>query len=441
LPVSEEVEVGSDRWYGWLADPATKSFSFQGNRGTLTARKERRSRGGGYWVAYRKRGGRLRKVYLGKAEELTLTRLEDTAETLAKDDEDRAGPGAQAHSSEGGVVSLKGVEDPAVNAHEPPDTSFLQTKLSVPAVRGALVPRPGLAGRLDGALSAKLTLVSAPAGFGKTTLLAAWVESLPDGGKPNVAWLSLDAADNDPVRFWSYFAATVGQISPGAEKYVLTMVRSPQAPPIEAILMVLINALAVLSGYAVLVLDDYHAIESPEIHRALSFFVEQLPSHVHLIIATRADPSLPLARMRARGELIELRAAALRFTLQETGKFLDRIMDLPLPAEENAKPHERTEGWIAGLQLAAHAMRGLENTAAFVEGFTGSNRYVIDYLAEEVLGRQSGVLRIFLLRTCVLEQMCGPLCDVVVGPQEVKTPTRRSEAKRRWSISSRPTCL
>jgi LuxR family maltose regulon positive regulatory protein len=187
LPVSEEITVGSDRWFGWLADPVTKSFSFQGQGGTLTARKERRSRGGGYWVAYRRRRGRLRKAYLGKAEELTLIRPEYTAQTLAQYSEDPAGPGVQAHSSEDGAVGPKDIEDPAVNAYDPSGTSFIQTKRFVPSVRGVLVPRPGLASHLGGALSAKLTLVSAPAGFGKTTLLAAWVESLPDEGKPTVA--------------------------------------------------------------------------------------------------------------------------------------------------------------------------------------------------------------------------------------------------------------
>ena len=290
---------------------------------------------------------------------------------------------------------------------------LLLTKLSVPSVRASLVPRPRLGERIEEGAGRRLTLVSAPAGFGKTTLLSVWASDLSSGR--SVAWLSLDAADNDPARFWRYFVAAVDRLQPGSGDTALALLGTPQAPPIEAVLTTLLNELADLEGDAALVLDDYHLIEARAIHEALTFIIEHLPARMHLVISTRADPPLPLARLRVRCEMAELRAADLQFTPEEAATFLDGVMGLKLSAEEVTGLETRTEGWIAGLQMAALAMRDRADVPGFIETFTGSNRYVLDYLVEEVLDRQPEGVRSFLLETSVLGRMCGPLCDAVTG--------------------------
>ena len=424
-PGGPEITVGSPSWIGWLRDPATRSFSFRSPSGTFTARKEHRVHGDEYWSAYRKRGGRLRKVYLGKAEKLTLERLEDAAAVLASSDDDvAAGSAPEVAIDEAETVPTNetATAGPAATddhtwerpRHSTSGDPLLLTKLSVPLARPSLVSRPRLSQRLREGLGCKLTLVSAPAGFGKTTLLSVWLAA-SSGDDRCAVWLSLDAADNDQARFWRYFIAAVDRLRPGAGDAALMLLRSPQAPPIETVLTTLLNGLTGLEADAVLVLDDYHLIESRAIHEALTFLIEHLPPRFHLVIATRADPPLPLARLRARGELNELRAADLRFTPEEAATFLDEVMGLQLSAEDIAELETRTEGWIAGLQLAALAMRERTDIPDFIAAFTGSNRFVVDYLAEEVLGRQPEALRTFLLETSVLDRMCGPLCDAVIS--------------------------
>jgi LuxR family transcriptional regulator, maltose regulon positive regulatory protein len=430
--------VGSPSWIAWLTDPATRSFSFRSPSGTYTARKEHRSRGGEYWTAYRRQSGRLRKAYLGKAEDLTLARLEEAAAALSGHGEKAtASPPPDATSGDGGSsrrTDATPTEGPTTaddrvrershrGAHGDP---LLMTKLSVPFVRPSLVARPSLSEKLDEGLERKLTVVSAPAGFGKTTLLSSWTSELSDDGRP-VAWLSLDAADNDPARFWRYFVTAIGQLQSGSGETALALLGSPQAPPIEAILTTLLNELVDLSTDAMLVIDDYHLIESQAIHQALSFLIDHLPPRMHLVIATRVDPPLPLARLRARGEMSEVRADDLRFTPEEAGTFLNRVMGLELSAEDIAELEGRTEGWIAGLQMAALAMRDHADVPGFIASFTGSNRHVVDYLAEEVLGRQQEGLRIFLLQTSILDRMCGPLCDAVTGHTDGQTTLERLE--------------
>jgi len=295
--------------------------------------------------------------------------------------------------------------------------SILQTKLYVPHSQADLVARPRLLDRLD--QPRRLTLVSAPAGFGKTTLVAAWASARPTLAPPTgrVAWLSLDAADDDPNRFWSYVIAalqaalqagpsTVGQAS-------LAMLHAPQPPPAETVLAELINELAALADPLVLVLDDYHQITSPAIQESLAFLLAHLPPQVRLILLTRSDPPLPLARMRAQGQLAELRAADLRFTTSEAAAFLNQVMGLDLAASDVAALEARTEGWAAGLQLAALSLQGRADAAGFIADFAGSHHYIVDYLSEEVLGRQPADVHAFLLHTCILERMNGPLCDAV----------------------------
>ena len=437
-PGAPQVALGSPVWTAWLEDRATHSFSFEGPSGIFTARKERRSGSNEeYWSAYRKQGGKLRKVYLGKAEKLTLARLNEAAARLTKYAEKAtASLPADATAVDGGpsgragVVATKGSTTADDHVRERPrqETSsdpLLSTKLSVPAVRSSLVPRTRLSGRLEEGQERKLTLLSAPAGFGKTTLLSAWVGEI-SGGRP-VAWLSLDPGDNDPVRFWRYYITAIDQLQPGSGESALTLLGAPQAPPIEAILTTLLNELADLPTDAVLVLDDYHLIESGAIHEALSFLIDHLPPRTHLIIATRADPPLPLSRLRAHGELNELRADDLRFMPEEAASFLNEFMGLKLTVEDIAELEGRTEGWIAGLQMAALAMRDHTDVAGFIASFTGSNRHVVDYLAEEVLWRQPEELRTFLLRTSILDRMCAPLCNAIAEHTDGQTTLERLE--------------
>lgn len=302
---------------------------------------------------------------------------------------------------------------------------MLATKLYIPPPRAKVVPRSHLIERLNEGLppGGKLILVSAPAGFGKTTLVSEWVaqcERLEP--KVRVAWLSLDEGDNDPTRFLTYLIAAVQTIAPHVGEGVLAALHAlqPQPPPIESILTALLNEIITLSDKVVLVLDDYHVIDakpvaaSTSVDDALAFLLEHLPPQMHLIIATREDPDLPLARLRARDRLIELRAADLRFTLAEAADFLNQVMGLALSAEDIAALETRTEGWIAGLQLAALSMQGQQDATRFIQSFTGSHRFVMDYLVEEVLRRQPERIQAFLLRTAILDRLCGPLCDAVL---------------------------
>jgi LuxR family maltose regulon positive regulatory protein len=270
--------------------------------------------------------------------------------------------------------------------------------------------RARLIERLNEGLHRKLTLVSAPAGFGKTTMVSTWLA----GCDQPVAWLSLDAGDDDSTRFLTYLIAAVQTVAAHVGDGVLGMLQSPQPPPHDSILTILLNEIATVATPFVLVLDDYHLIDAQSIDHALTFILEHLPPQMHLVIVTREDPHLPTARLRARGHLTELRAADLRFTPAESAEFLNRVMGLKLSTEDIAALETRTEGWIAGLQLAAISMQGQEDATRFIQSFTGSHHFVLDYLFEEVLRQQSDAVKTFLLHSSVLDQMCGPLCDAVL---------------------------
>jgi LuxR family maltose regulon positive regulatory protein len=290
-------------------------------------------------------------------------------------------------------------------------TPILATKLYVPPPQPKVVLRPNLFERLNEGLHRKLILISAPAGFGKTTLVSEWVA----GCEQPVAWLSLDEGDNDPTRFLTYLIAALQTIMANIGEGVLGVLQYPQPPSTESILTALLNEITVVPDNFVLILDDYHVIDSKPVDKALTFLLKHLPPQMHLVIATREDPHLPLARLRARGQLTELRAADLRFTPSEADDFLNQVMGLNLSAEDIAMLENRTEGWIAGLQLAALSMQGYKDTASFVKSFTGSHHFVLDYLIEEVLHQQPESVQTFLLRTSILDRMCGPLCDAVLG--------------------------
>jgi LuxR family maltose regulon positive regulatory protein len=301
-------------------------------------------------------------------------------------------------------------------------TSILATKLYIPPPRPKVVPRPRLIERLNEGLHRKLTLISAPVGYGKTTMLSEWIPQ----SERCVTWVSLDDGDNDPVRFWAYFIAALQMLDAEIGRNALALMRTPRLPSFEAILTTLLNEIAAFPEDFALVLDDYHVMDakpvdaSTSVDDALTFLLEHLPPHMHLVVTTREDPNLPLARLRARDQLTEIRAADLRFTPGEAAVFLNQVMGLNLSAEDVTSLETRTEGWIAGLQLAALSMWGREDVPGFIRAFAGDNQYIVDYMVAEVLQRQSERVRSFLLQTSILDWLSGPLCDAVTGQEEGK---------------------
>ncbi len=426
----EQLHLTSEgpAWFAWLDE--VSSFAFQGQRGSYTARKETKQRGALYWYAYHKTQGKLTKKYLGKTADLTLARLERVAGVLHADRATAASTREAAPAlpapletalphvpEDGSRVDAPVAFTPRAlpGKHEEPLTPLLATKLHLPRPRALLVPRSHLLERLQQGMAGTLTLVSAPAGFGKTTLLAQW---LAVSGMP-VAWLSLEAEDNDPTRFLSYLIAALQTLDAQLGTTALALLHIPQPPPPEAVLAVLTNDLVERGGGDVaLVLDDYHLITAEAIQRGMTFLLEHRPPHLHLLLATRADPPfLPLARLRAQGQLTEVRAADLRFADAEASAFLQTVMGLDLSAEAIATLESRTEGWIAGLQLAALSLQGRADVSGFLTAFTGTHRFVLDYLSDEVLARQPAPVQQFLLYTCILERLSGPLCDAVTGQE------------------------
>jgi LuxR family maltose regulon positive regulatory protein len=299
---------------------------------------------------------------------------------------------------------------------------LLATKLHAPRPRRERVDRPRLTGRLEPSMLPALTVVSAPAGFGKTTLLGDWLTAARHGGR-GVVWLSLDARDDDPAVFWSYVVAAATALDPAIGTGARALLEGSQ--PVEAVVASLLEDLTSVEDDVVLVLDDYHVVQSPDVHEAVSFLVEHLPDHVHLVLAARADPPLPLARFRARGELLELRAADLRFTTAEAAAYLNGSMGLALTDADVTALEARTEGWIAALQLAALSMQGRADTTGFIAAFAGDDRFVVDFLAEEVLDRQPDDVRRFLLDTSVLERFTGSACDAVTGRRDGRAMLER----------------
>ena len=418
---------GSPEWAAWLEQVST--FAFSGRRGRYTARKEARQRGDRYWYAYLTTGERLTKKYLGKSADLTMARLEHIADILAAAQattvqlrqkktcqpvrsESRVLPSiAPAAVAEGNVEQAK---SPLSVKQRSPAYPLLATKLHVLRPRTHLVPRAHLIEQLRRGVERALTLVSAPAGFGKTTLLTQWIaqSALP------VAWLSLETDDNDPTRFLSYLIAALQTVDARLGTSALTLLRTPHPPSPEAVLAMLVSEVT-SRGTAefALVLDDYHLITAASIHRGMAFLLEHLPPQMHLVLATRADPPLPLARLRVQGQLTEVRTADLRFDTTEASAFLQALTGLDLSPEAIATLYHRTEGWIVGLQLAALSLQGRADVAGFLTAFSGSHRYVLDYLSEEVLWRQPAEVQSFLLSTCILERLSGPLCDAVRGQE------------------------
>jgi LuxR family maltose regulon positive regulatory protein len=312
---------------------------------------------------------------------------------------------------------------PSPDKRDQKPDALLATKIGIPRIRTNLLPRPHLIRRLEQATTRELILVSTPAGFGKTTLLASWAKETT---KP-VAWLSLDRDEGDPARFWRYTIAAVERVHKGICEKALSLLNAPAQPTLKAVVTALVNELAAHSKELVLVLDDFHRIDSPAVHRSLIFLLEYLPPGMHIVISSRSDPPIPLARLRARGQLAELRTADLRFTQAEATNLLRGVWEFDLSEKSVASLEERTEGWVTGLQLAALSLRGTTDQSGFIREFSGSNRYILDYLSEEVLERQPDEARSFLYKTSVLDQLCGSLCNAITGRSDGQVMLERLE--------------
>jgi LuxR family maltose regulon positive regulatory protein len=379
-------------WQSWLQE--VTSFAFHSPAGSLNVYLERRPRGGAYWYAYQTKEGRTRKRYLGRTETLSLAHLEETARSLRRKPQ-------PPQALDQGMLVLSG-------------------KLAPPRLPIVLVEREPLLSALDGALATPLTLLSAPAGFGKTTLLATWARR----HEAQVAWLSLDELDTSPTRFWVALIAALrrcGGYAPGFGETAVALLESPQPPPLSTILTALLQELEGRSAPPapiVLIVDDYQVIEDPAIHQGMSFFLEHLPAHVHLILASRVDPDLQLSRWRVRGHLTEIRVDDLRFQEGEASQYLGQMLSPPLSEEEVWRLMSRTEGWITGLHLAALTLQKRKDRAAFLQAFTGSQRYLLDYVQEEILSRLPERVRDFLLHTAVLSQMSASVCQAVTAAPE-----------------------
>lgn len=306
---------------------------------------------------------------------------------------------------------------------------LLETKLFVPRSRSRLVSRPRLTAALRHREGQRLTLISAPAGFGKTTLLAEWLAE--SDVAENVAWVSLDATENDPWLFWAYVTRALGKTGTRA----LDLLHSPRRPSIQSVVTTLINEITATDVDRVLVLDDYHVIEEAAIHGALTFLLDHLPPRMHVVIASRSAPPLALPRLRARGELTELRADDLRFTPDEAAAFLNRVMALDLAADDVQTLERRTEGWITALKLAALSMKGRDDVRRFVDAFSGENRHVADYLVEEVVRSEPEEIRRFLLATSILDRLNGPLCDAVTGERGSQTLLEELEGRNLFVVA------
>lgn len=395
-PHATPLRVGTPEWFAWLDD--ARSFTFASPAGTFTARHEERS-GRRFWYAYRQQDGVLRKTYLGRSADLTAERLEAAGETLARK-----------HSA----VQAVGERQDAWAA------PLIATKITMPPPGLALVARPAVVARCLESIERSCAILAAPAGFGKTTVLLMACERLRERGW-DAAWVALEETERDPVRFWTYALAALGGVRPGVGTTARRMLETPRPQPIERVLTALINELATATTPIALVLDDYHRAATPASDASLAFLIEHAPAALHIVIATRSDPELPLTRLRAQGRIAELHVADLRFTREESERFLRDTMRVSLPAEQLARLEERTEGWVAGLQLAALSLRDQAAVPDLPADTATTPRYIAEYLIAEVLEHQPADVQAFLLQTSPLERLTGPLCDAVTGRTDSAT--------------------
>ena len=427
------IDFESQAWQSWLEQRPSFAFSSrQGHR--FTARKETRARGNIYWVAYRKVSGKLTHTYIGRTGDITLARLEQVARLLTgQESQDTNGLPAQEQQAR--------QESPGEMQWQ---DHFLATKFFVPLAPHALVSRPRLFSLLDEGRRRLLTLVSAPAGFGKTTLLSAWVQAQPPGN-PLVAWVSLDEGDNDPLRFWSYVLTALDRIQPGKYSGLVAYLQAKVRPSPHQIMTACLNRLSEYPEPLIVVLDDYHLLADEAVHTSLAAFIEHLPSHVCVMLSTRTDPPLPLARLRGRGQLLEVRADQLRTTPQEARAFLREVLSVDLADKELEVVESRTEGWLVGLQLVGLSLQGRGGRMApddLFEEVSGQQSYILDYLTEEVLRLQPPAIQHFLLHTSILDRLTASLCDAVLeqtGSQHMLEALQRAnlfvvplDGQRRW---------
>ncbi|HEY6541957.1 MAG TPA: LuxR C-terminal-related transcriptional regulator [Ktedonobacteraceae bacterium] len=396
----------SESFSRWLSEQT--SFAFVGQAGWLSVIKEARSAGAGYWYAYRTQDRHTHKRYLGSTAKVTFARLEEAAS---------------------GFTSTNVSKEKARSTADQQQKTFLSIKLVPPRLPHVLVDRPRLLCDLDAICTCPLTLISASAGSGKTTLLATWItetsqrlartgqtaESERNVSELAVTWLSLDGMDNDPLLFWGACIAALQTCEPSIGQEALALLHTPEPPPLSTILTNLLNELREVRREVILVLDDYHVIEHQAISESMLFFLEHLPSNLHLVFATRADPELPLARWRVRGQLIEIRDRDLRFSREEAASFLRQAIGHPLTEEEIAILQRHTEGWIAGLQLAALSLSRREDVSIFVKDFGGSHRFVLDYVQQDILAGLPIALQHFLLQTSILTRMNAAVCQAVTS--------------------------
>lgn len=384
-------------WQDWLSQHT--SFAFQRQHRHVSVIKEARSRGAGYWYAYSTLHGRTRKRYLGQTSSVTLKRLQHEALTFAN--ENNATSQKMRQGTQVFTDTLPMMDESHI--------SLLGTKHTLPRLPSAFVRRERLLKKLNEVLKHRLLILSSSAGSGKTTLLSAWAAQSPQ----LVGWLSLDELDNDPTRFWASVITVLRTCLPEISDLTQSMLYAPQPVPLSTILTTLINELLRCSSDMILILDDYHVIEDQTIQDAMLFLLDHLPSNLHLIISGRVDPPLPLSRWRMRGQMIELREEDLCFRYEEASRFLRQGMELSLSEEEVKLLEGRTEGWIAGLQLAALSLRTQKNPSAFVQHFSGGQRFILDYMLEEIFQQQPFSVQRFLLQISVLSQMNAALCQAV----------------------------
>lgn len=429
LPIVPE----SLAWFIWLDE--ISSFSFRSKEGhTCTVRKEQVQRGNAYWYGYRRNSEKTIKRYIGRSTDLTLSHLEQIAIQLNTpilsvsseavtpsevDEQLSSGQnnleaevrGSQTNASIANLISL------------PPDLQPA-TKFYIPRLREHLVRRPHLVRQLQQGMTHALTLISAPAGSGKTTLLAQWLFE----SSTSVAWLSLGPEDDDPVRFFTSVVAALRRVTVSIGTSALALLRTPGFSQVETVLTLVINDLVseIEQDFA-LILDDYHVIEDVSIHRGMAFLLEHLPLRMHLFVATRADPLLPLARLRAKGQLIEVRATELCFNAAETETFLQETMGLTLSHKEIKTLENRTEGWVTGLQLIGLLLKSHYDLSQFLTSFTTYSRFVLDYLNEEVFCQQPEYIQHFLLHTAIADRLCGPLCNALADDNNGQMMLERLE--------------
>lgn len=429
------VPGDEEAWQAWLE--AHDSFAFQGRLGRLNVYKDARPRGGQYWYAYHTTSKRTHKRYLGRTAKVTFARLEEVAEVLT-----RAEPFHQTEQSFVDTtrrsVTHQTQEDRQTPAHPSPrpeqgqQAPLLFPKLRPPRLPSFCLPRQRLLARMEEGRKGKLTLVLAPAGSSKTTLVRQWIET--QGQDTQAAWISLDPEDDDPIRFWHYVltACELFEGKPGHDALKLLSTNQSFFPlfVLKQILTALLNTVAEQTSQLLLVLDDYHVITSLQIHESLAYLVDHLPPTLHLVILSRSEPALPLARWRARADLQEIGAADLRFSPEEMTAFLHQALPVQLPKEQLHALEARLEGWPTGLRLLALALQGKserQEIEQMLAEFSGSHRYLLDYFALEVLSSLPEARRNFLLQTSLLGLVTAPLCDAVTGERDSEQTLQEME--------------